>query len=145
MNQSSNPSFLPVSGRIFISFIFLLAGIGKVLAWHSYMNILSTKLIPLDPLVLLVAVFVEVLGGLSILLGYKVRYSAMILFLYLLPVSLIMHNFWAFDGPRFMNQFIHFLKNLAIMGGMLYLAHYGAGPYSIDRWLARKSETGIEV
>ncbi len=145
MNQSGNPSFLPVSGRIFISFIFLIAGIGKILAWHTYMNILSTKLIPFDPLVLLVAISVEILGGLSILLGYKIRYTGMILFLYLLPVSLIMHNFWAFNGMQFTNQFIHFLKNLAIMGGMLYLAHYGAGPYSVDRWLARKSETGIEV
>ena len=145
MIQSRNPSFLPVSGRIFISLIFVITGISKIVHWSGYLEMLSNKLIPADPLVLGIATLVEILGGLSILFGYKIRYTGMILFLYLLPVSLVMHNFWAFSGAQFTNQFIHFLKNLAIMGGMLYLAHYGAGPFSIDRWLARKSETGVEV
>ncbi len=145
MDQMSNPSFLPVSGRIFISFIFLITGLSKVVLWHTYMVILSTKMIPLDPIVLLISLLVEILGGLSILMGYKIRYTSMMLFLYLLPVSLIMHNFWAFSGLQFTHEFLNFLKNMAIMGGLLYLAHYGAGPFSVDRWLARKSETGVEV
>ncbi len=145
MNQSGDPSFLPVSGRIFISLIFLISGIGKIVHWDNYLNILSTKMIPADALLLFIAIIVEIAGGLLILIGYKARYAAMILFLYLLPVSLLTHNFWAFTGAQFTIQLINFLKNMAIMGGMLYLAHYGAGPFSVDRKIARKKETNIEV
>jgi putative oxidoreductase len=75
---------------------------------------------------------VEILGGLAVLAGFYSRFTAWILFLYLIPTTFLFHNFWAFQGADRIDPLIHFEKNLAIMGGLLLLAAFGAGPYSID-------------
>jgi putative oxidoreductase len=72
-------------------------------------------------------------GGLSILLGYHARIGAWILVLFLVPVSLMMHNFWAVTDPMMAQmQRAMFLKNLSMLGGALLIAHFGAGPLSLD-------------
>jgi putative oxidoreductase len=78
------------------------------------------------------AVAVELAGALSLLLGYRANAGAGLLFLFLIPTTLIFHT--NLGDP---NQFIHFLKNLSIMGGLLYVARYGAGRYSMDAGLER--------
>jgi uncharacterized membrane protein YphA (DoxX/SURF4 family) len=72
-------------------------------------------------------------GGLSIALGYRVHIGAWLIVLFLLPVTLMMHAFWAIDDPmmRVMQQAM-FMKNLAMLGGVLFIAYFGAGPLSLD-------------
>jgi putative oxidoreductase len=73
------------------------------------------------------------LGGLSILLGYKARIGAWLLVLFLVPVTLMMHRFWGLADPNMaMIQRIMFMKNISMLGGALMLTHFGAGPFSID-------------
>src|SRR2546423_477653 len=72
-------------------------------------------------------------GGLSVLLGYRVRLGAWLLILFLVPVTLMMHNFWAVADPMAAKmQQAHFMKNVALMGGALLIAYFGAGPWSLD-------------
>jgi putative oxidoreductase len=78
------------------------------------------------------AVAVEVVGSLSLLLGYRTRAVGWLLFLFMIPTTLIFHT--NFGDP---NQMIHFLKNVSIMGGLLYVARYGAGRSSMDAGLER--------
>jgi putative oxidoreductase len=87
---------------------------------------LANVLVPLSGVLL-------ILGGLSVLLGYHARIGAFLLLLFLLPVTLTMHAFWAIPDPAMAQmQQVHFFKNLALMGGTLLLMYFGAGPMSLD-------------
>ena len=84
------------------------------------------------PFFLTMAILFELGGGLTVLLGFKALLGAWALVFYLIPVSLIFHNFWAFTGAEQRMQVINFLKNHAIMGGLLLVALRGAGKPCID-------------
>jgi putative oxidoreductase len=73
-------------------------------------------------------------GGLSIMLGFHARIGALVLLIFLVPVTLVMHKFWGLPDPQMaMMQKTHFMKNVALMGACLLLMYYGSGPYSLDR------------
>jgi putative oxidoreductase len=67
-----------------------------------------------------------------IMAGWKARWAATAIFLWLIPVTLMFHNFWAVDAVPYHNQFNHFLKNLSIVGTMLYVMAFGAGPLGLE-------------
>ena len=80
-----------------------------------------------------------IIGGLSVLLGLHAKAGGVLLLLFLIPVTFMMHNFWTYQDPiESQMQMIHFLKNLAIMGGLLHLSAFGPGYFSIE---ARRSGT----
>ncbi len=75
----------------------------------------------------------EIIGGLSVLLGFYTRFGALALLLFLVPVTLIMHNFWAIeDAAAAQEQMINFMKNVSITGAVLFILAVGPGPISID-------------
>lgn len=123
---------MPLIGRILISAIFILSGLMKLESWSGSAAFLASKHFPLPTAMLAGAVIVELLGGLLVLLGFKARIAAFIIFLYLIPTTLIFHNFWAMQVAMRADNHIHFLKNLAIMGGLLMVASYGPGKLSVD-------------
>jgi putative oxidoreductase len=84
------------------------------------------------PVFLALAVLCELAGGLSILLGAKARWGALLLAAFLVPVTAIFHDFWTYQGQEMQAQMQHFMKNLTIIGGLLTLAATGAGAYSVD-------------
>src|ERR1700759_3676603 len=122
----------PLAGRALLSAIFLLSAVGKATQWDGTAGYMAAKGMPLVPFFLARALAFELLGGLSVLLGYKAHYGALALAFYLIPVTLIFHNFWAFDGMQRQMEMINFLKNVSIFGGLLAVAAHGAGPLSID-------------
>jgi putative oxidoreductase len=72
------------------------------------------------------------LGGLSILLGYKARWGALLLIMFLVPVTVMMHNFWAVSDPMAKQmQMIMFMKNVSMLGAALMIMHLGSGPLSL--------------
>lgn len=123
---------MPLIGRILISVIFLLSGMVKLESWSGSAAFLASKHFPVPSLMLVGAVIVEVLGGICLILGFKARIAAFIMFLYLIPTTIIFHDFWAMQGAMRMDNMAHFLKNLAIMGGLLMLSAYGPGKLSVD-------------
>ena len=129
----------PLIGRIFLSVIFILAGLGKIGDWSGTAGYMASRGMPAIPLFLTLAIVFEVLGGFSLLLGFKTKIGALALFLSLVPVTLIFHNFWTYPEAQQQIQMIMFLKNLAIMGGLLTLAAAGPGPLSLD---ARRGSQG---
>ena len=131
--MTPSPRFAPLVGRILMALIFLLSGFNKITGWHQTAQFMAAKGMPLVPLFLAGAIVVELGGGLSVLLGFKTRIGATVLFLFLIPTTLIFHNFWALQGMEKTINMIMFMKNLAIMGGLAVLAAYGAGPYSLDK------------
>lgn len=132
MRNSSGNGFVSLFGRILLSVIFIVSGFGKLFTFHSVAGMLAGKGFPLATIAAGVAIAIELLGGLAILAGFQTKLTAWIVFLYLIPTTLMFHNFWAMQGAIRMDNQVHFLKNLAIMGGLLLLASNGAGAYSLD-------------
>jgi putative oxidoreductase len=72
-------------------------------------------------------------GGLMIIFGFKAKIGAWLIVLFLVPVTLAMHNFWAVEDPMMHQmQMAMFMKNLAMLGGALIITHFGSGPLSLD-------------
>lgn len=123
----------PLLGRILLVLLFLLSGYNKVAGFSQTAGYMASKGLPMIEVLLVLSILVELGGALMILLGWRARWGALALFLWMIPVTFIFHNFWAMDPAQMQNQMNHFMKNLAIMGGLLYVMAYGSGPYSIDR------------
>ncbi|WP_028989614.1 DoxX family protein [Thermithiobacillus tepidarius DSM 3134] len=123
----------PLLGRILLVLLFLLSGYNKVAGFSQTAGYMASKSLPMIEVLLVLSILVELGGALMILLGWRARWGALALFLWMIPVTFIFHNFWAVDPAQMQNQMNHFMKNLAIMGGLLYVTAYGSGPYSIDK------------
>lgn len=129
--QNSHPAVI-LLGRVFLSLIFIVSGLFKILSWDQNIQFMQSLNISNAPLLLVPAIVIEILCGLSILLGYKTQLGATLLFLYLIPVTLTFHKFWALEGVDKQIQWVNFMKNLSIMGGLAILSGFGAGRASID-------------
>lgn len=115
-------------GRILLAAIFLFSALGKFTQPAMIEGYMKLNGVPAVELLLYASAIIEVVGGLLILVGFRARAGALLLFLWLIPVTIMMH---AIPGGR-LNQ-VEVLKNLAIMGGLLILATQGPGAYSVDR------------
>ena len=124
-------NYLVLLGRILYSLIFLEAILSNFSA--SSIAKAADKGIPMSNILVPAAGIMAFAGGLSIVLGYKAKLGAWLIILFLVPVTLMMHNFWAIKDPmmRRMQQ-IMFMKNLSMLGAALLIAYFGAGPLSID-------------
>lgn len=137
MNSANDITTL--AGRILIAVIFLISGFFKVGGYAQIVGYAAAMHLPAPGVAIAAAAAVELACGLAILAGFKTRFAAWLLFLYLIPVSIVFHNFWAVQGQEQQTQMVNFLKNVAIMGAMLVLSVNGAGAYSVDAKLAKKS------
>jgi putative oxidoreductase len=138
MNQSIQ-NFAALGGRLLLAAIFVISGLNKLSDFSGTAGFMSGAGLPAAEFLLVLTILIEVAGGLMIVLGWYTRQLALILFLFMLPVTAVFHNPWAAADPaQVQQQMIHFLKNLAIMGGLLHLSAFGPGHFSIE---ARKSET----
>lgn len=122
----------PLVGRILMAYIFVVSGWGKIGNFAATAAAMAGKGIPLAEAALVLTIIIELGGGLMLIAGWKARWAAAAIFLWLIPVTLIFHPYWAVEAAQVRAQTIQFNKNLAIMGGMLYLMAFGAGPLSLD-------------
>lgn len=122
----------PLAGRILLSLMFIISGWGKITSFSGTAGYMASMGMPFAQLLLPGAIAIELGCGLMLLVGWKTRFAASAIFLFIIPTTLIFHNFWAADAANAQNQMIHFMKNVTIMGGMLYVMAFGAGPLSID-------------
>src|ERR1700728_3782018 len=125
-------SALMLIGRILFAILFFGSGIYKLIYFNVFLPGLVEKNIPLPSYALYIAAIIEILGGLALLFGWKVRCVAIILILYLIPVTLIMHDCLNAAGVEWFLQQFNFFKNLAIIGGLLYIIANGGGWLSCD-------------
>jgi putative oxidoreductase len=119
-------TYIPLLGRILLGLIFVMSGINKITGFEGTQQYMASKGMPATAILLVGAIIMEVLGGLSVILGYRGRLGAAALVLFLIPATLIFHTNFAEQ-----TQMIMFLKNLSIMGGLLLVVAHGTGPYSI--------------
>jgi putative oxidoreductase len=126
-------SLLKLLARLALSAIFIFAGANKFLDYSGTAAFMASKQMPAVPFFLYAAAALEFFGGLMVLAGFKARWAALVLALFLIPVTYIFHDFWNVGGEQFQMQIGHFFSNLAVFGGLLYVVCCGSGRFSFDR------------
>ena len=127
----------PLIGRLLLANLFIIAGYKKIAGFTATLGYMAGKMPAFDPslmkVLLVLTILIELGGGLLILIGWQARWAAVIIFLFLIPVSYIFHAYWGLDADQMRMQFTQFQKNMAIMGGLLYIITYGSGPLSLGK------------
>ncbi len=123
---------LSLIGRLLLAALFLPAGINKIGGFSGTVGYIASAGLPLPELAAAIAIVVEVGGALALILGFGTRWAALALALFTLVATVIFHNFWAVPAEQMMVQQLMFFKNVAVVGGLLVLAAFGAGALSMD-------------
>ena len=131
---------LTLIGRISLSLIFLMAAVGNNIPHFSDVTkIMESVGISAPQLLLAGAILFLLVGSLSVIAGYKARIGATLLLTFLVLATYYFHSFWKLEGQAQQEQMIQFMKNLSMMGAMLFVMANGSGPMSLDSWLANHS------
>jgi putative oxidoreductase len=120
--------YLPFFGRVLIGGIFMFSGLSKLGSYAGTSAAITAVGLPLAPLGFVVAIAVEIGVGFLLLVGYRARFAALILAIWCVVTAIFFHRNFANQ-----NMMIHFLKNMMIAGGLLQIAHFGAGRLSMDK------------
>lgn len=118
-------------GRVLFSMIFLISGIRHFTEINIHYGL--SHGVPMPHLAVPLAGIISLIGGISVLLGYKARYGAGLLALMLIPVTVVMHRFWIYGDPNLSDaQLVMFFKNVSLIGAALMITYFGPGPISFD-------------
>jgi putative oxidoreductase len=118
---------LALAGRIFISGVFLISGIGKITAPVATIGFIASVGLPFPQLGFAIGIVVETVVMVAFLLGYRTRLTAAILVAYCVAAAMFFHNAWSN-----IDQLMHFWKNMTVAGGLMQVIAFGAGRYSLD-------------
>jgi putative oxidoreductase len=122
---------IPLIGRVFFSLIFLQTAFNHFS--KETISYAASQNVPLASLLVPASGILAIIGGASIVLGYKARLGAWLIVLFLVPVTIMMHNFWTLTDPMMRQmQMAMFMKNISMLGGALLITYFGSGPLSID-------------
>ena len=130
---SAGQSTVALFARVLLAMLFVLSGLGKVIAPEATLAYIKAAGLPFAPLALAGSALVELVGGTALIFGYRTRLAAVVLAVFTVMAALAFHSHFADQ-----NQMVHFLKNLAITGGLLQVAAFGGGGFSLDGRRSRK-------
>jgi putative oxidoreductase len=119
-------------GRLLIASLFLVAGVRKLMGVAGAAGYFTKLGFPAADVLVWVAIAIELGGGALLVLGWQTRRVAWLLIAFTAIATFMAHRFWQFDAAQYANQLNHFLKNAAIVGGLLYVVVFGAGSVSLD-------------
>jgi putative oxidoreductase len=131
MNASKD--WAALVGRILLAIVFIPAGFSKIGGFAGTAGYIASKGLPLPEVGAALAVAVEILAGVALLLGWKTRWAALALAVFTLVASVFFHAFWAVPPEQQMTQYLMFMKNVGIVGGLLAFFAFGPGRLSIDK------------
>ena len=135
MNPTSgqyNP-LLPLIGRILVGLLFVVAGYGKLMAFGGTAGYLAKLGFPAPEVMTVLAIAFELGGGILLIIGWQTRWAAWGLILFTVIATFAAHRFWEFEPPQRVPQMNNFLKNFAIIGGLLMVICFGPGSASVDK------------
>jgi len=124
-------------GRVLIGIIFVQSGFAKLMDLGAFAAMLGGRGVPMAHVMAPLGAAVEFCGGLTIVLGLGARYAALLMIAFVITATGISHRFWEYAPPQQQAQYVNFVKNVAIIGGFLFVFVTGGGHYSLDRWWRR--------
>jgi len=130
--SSSVQNSLTLVGRLLLAFLFVPAGILKVADFQGTVGYIGSVGLPLPAVGAVLALVVEIAGGLALIAGFGTRIAALVLAAFTLATSVFFHAFWSAPADQVMMAQLLFFKNIAVIGGLLVLAANGAGGWSLD-------------
>ena len=130
--MTSVQRYLPVLGRVLLAVLFVMSGISKLTDPAGTIGYIQSAGLPLPNIAYGIALTVELLGGILLIVGYRTRLVALILAVFTVAAAIGFHAHFADQ-----NQMIHFMKNIAITGGLLQIVAFGAGAFSLDSRLGK--------
>jgi putative oxidoreductase len=119
-------------GRVLIALLFIPAGFGKIAGFAGAAGYIASKGVPFPEICAAIAIAVELGLGLLLLVGFQTRWAALGIAFFTLVITFIFHNYWGVPADQVMMQKQAFFKNIAVVGGLLTIAAWGAGRWSID-------------
>jgi putative oxidoreductase len=122
----------PLIARVLLAQLFLVSGFGKVMSFAKTAGLMATVGLPMPTVLLVLTIALELGGGALLVLGWQARWVAAALFVFTFLTAVVFHAFWNAPPAQFTGQLNNFMKNVSIMGGMLYVIVYGAGPLALD-------------
>ncbi|AVO48104.1 DoxX family protein [Melaminivora suipulveris] len=132
MNAPAVQNTLALVGRLLLAYLFLPSGLAKIGGFAGTVGMVASKGLPMPELATALVIAVEILGGLALVLGWGTRWASLALALFTLVAGLLYHNWWAMPQEAQMLQKIIFDEHLAVIGGLLVLAAFGPGAYSVE-------------
>ena len=130
MNALQNP--LALLGRILVAWFFVIPGFGKLTGFAGTVGYITSVGLPMPTVAAALAAAVEVLGSLALIFGVGTRFAALALAFFTLVASFFFHAYWNLPADKQMMQQLMFFKNVGVTGGLLALAAFGAGAWSLD-------------
>lgn len=125
--------YIPLAGRILFSLMFIMSGFGHLTNSAGMAQYAGSMGVPAPFLAVIISGIMIMLGALSVMLGYKVKIGTILLVVFLIPTTFIMHNFWSIEDPmQSQMQMAMFMKNLSMLGGALLIYYFGTGPLSME-------------
>ncbi len=122
-----------LAGRLLLAYIFVVSGFGKIGNFAGTAKFMAAKGMPMAEVLLVGAIVIELVGGLMLAVGWKARWAAWAILGFTLVASFVFHPYWSMPADQVYAQTIQFNKNLAIIGGLLYVAFTGPGKLSLDK------------
>lgn len=133
--MSFGEAIAPLVGRCILATFFILSGLYKLQNWQETGLFMAQHGVEVIQPLLAAAIVVEVGAGAGIVIGFRTRLMALVLFVFTIVVSFVMHDFWTMSDPELKSVEAQlFAKNMAIAGGLLLLLGFGAGRWSYDSW-----------
>jgi putative oxidoreductase len=126
-------NFAALSGRLLLALIFVFSGWDKLMNPSGALGYMKGAGLPFPEVLLWLSVIIELAGSAMLILGWKARWGAAALFLWMIPVTAVFHNPWAGDPAQMQMQMILLMKNISIMGGLLLALALGSGGWSLER------------
>lgn len=127
------PTPVAAVARILLALMFVLAGFGKLTGLEGTAGYIASQGLPAPMVLAFASGLLEVVAGLALALGWQARIAAGALAAFTLLATLIFHAFWSFPADQAFMQQLLFMKNLSIVGALLFIVSVGAGPASLDR------------
>lgn len=118
-------------GRICLGVLFLWAGLAKLAGIDGTMAYMASKNMPFIHFFLPAAISMQILGAFSLISGYKARWGAWLLIIFIIPAAIIFHDFWNLEGSAKLTEKMMFMKDLGVLGGLLFIAAFDSGKYTI--------------
>ena len=130
-----------VLGRLLLCTIFFMAAVGnKIPHFSQVAKVMESVGIPAPQFMLVGAIVFLIVGSVSVIVGYQARIGATLLLVFLVLATYYFHAFWKLEGQAQQDQMIQFMKNLSMMGAMLFIIANGSGPMSLDAKLAKPQQ-----